>query len=133
MPGKRVRSLIKRVNEGEILVKQSEKSGWLLVISMEESLRARSVNTCYDVEVNQEFAKENHRLLNGNISCWLRILTLEVTGAMEQGTWKQDLTSVVQSLCLAFCSRIIRTGNHRWFTTNKTSLCCILVQIRGIN
>ena len=68
-----VKSLLKRVKEGEIVVIQSDKSGRLVVMSMEEYLRAGSVHTCHDVEVNQEFAKDNQRLLNGHTSCWLKI------------------------------------------------------------
>ena len=74
--GRGVKSLLRRVKEGDIVVIQTDKSGILVVMSMEEYLKAGTVHTAKDDETNHEFAKENQRLLNGHSSMYLKIFNV---------------------------------------------------------
>ena len=67
-----LKSLKKRVANGELVVVKSDKSGRFSVMSMAEYTRAGEVHTMKDTEVTLEFLLKNQRKINGHISMLLK-------------------------------------------------------------
>ena len=69
---KGLKSLKKRVKEGQIVVVKTDKSGRFSVMSMQEYERAGLVHTAKDTEVTMGFLVKNQRRLNGHMSMLLK-------------------------------------------------------------
>ena len=69
-PGERrgLKSLRKRVKDGDLVVLQTDKSGRFAIMSMETYIRAGEKHTNRDTEVAWTDIKENQNLLNGHVS-----------------------------------------------------------------
>ena len=68
-----MKKLKKRVDDGEIVVCQTDKSGKLAVMSMELYLQAGLVHTKKDKEVGLETVREVEKICNGHTAMWLKI------------------------------------------------------------
>ena len=67
-----LKSLQKRVEEGELVVVKTDKSGRFSLMSLEEYRRAGEVHTNKDQEVTVEFLLKNQRRINGHLSMLLK-------------------------------------------------------------
>ena len=67
-----LKSLQKRVKEGELVVVRTDKSGKFSLMSLEEYRRAGEVHTSKDKEVTVEFLLKNQRKINGHLSMLLK-------------------------------------------------------------
>ena len=65
--------LMKRVKEGDLLVLMTDKSGKMMVVSVEDYFRMGLEHIKDDTEVGQDKAKEIQRKLNGHMSMWLKM------------------------------------------------------------
>ena len=67
---KGLKSLKKRVAEGEIVVCQTDKSGRFCVLTREQYLQAGEVHTIKDRKITQHEHEEVERGLNGHMRWW---------------------------------------------------------------
>ena len=71
-----LKKLRKRIEEGELIVCQTDKSGRLCVMPMGMYVEAGNGHTAGDLEVDGEFVKKTQRKLNGHISMWIKCLNM---------------------------------------------------------
>ena len=71
-----LKKLRKRIEEGELIVCQTDKSGRLCVMPMGMYVEAGDSHTASDLEVDGEFVKKTHRKLNGHVSMWIKCLNM---------------------------------------------------------
>ena len=64
---KGLKSLKRRVAEGEIIVCQTDKSGRFCVLTSEQYLEAGEIHASKDRKINQEDHEEIQRALNGHM------------------------------------------------------------------
>ena len=69
-----IRKLKKRMEEGEIIIAKTDKSGRLCVMPTETYIEAGSAHTAKDRVVDEEFIKKTQRTLNGHVSMWIKML-----------------------------------------------------------
>ena len=79
-----LKSLKKRVAEGEIVVCQTDKSGRFCVLTRDQYLQAGNVHTVNDKNVTIEEQEEIERAVNGHVRWWGAIWDLG-------STWSQEL------------------------------------------
>ena len=70
------KKLRKRIEEGELIVCQTDKSGRLCVMPMEMYVEASEVHTAGDRKVDGEFVHKTQRKLNGHILMWIKYLNI---------------------------------------------------------
>ena len=68
-----MRSLKKRVKEGELVIMQTDKSSRFAVMKLETYEEAGMVHVRKDKEIDINYVKDNQRVLNGHCSMWLKI------------------------------------------------------------
>ena len=68
-----LKTLKKRVAEGELVVCATDKSGRFAVMTMEDYRWAGSKHTKQDEQVDLAFVKKNQRLLNAHCSMMIKI------------------------------------------------------------
>ena len=71
-----LKKLRKRIEEGKLIVCQTDKSGRLCVMPMEMYMEAGEVHSAGDMEVDKEFVHNTQRRLNGNVSMWIKCLDM---------------------------------------------------------
>ena len=69
-----IRKLKKRMEEGEIIIAKTDKSGRVCVMPTETYVEAGSVHTAKDQVGDEEFIKKTQRTLNGHVSMWIKML-----------------------------------------------------------
>ena len=90
--------LLKRIQEKEIIVLMTDKTGKLAVISREEYLRMGEVHTSKDIEIGWGEAAEIQKLTNGHTSSWIKIAGVgESWGHVE----RVRETCLNKSICIA--------------------------------
>ena len=67
------KKLQKRIKDKEILVVPTDKTGKLIVASVEAYKKMGEAHTNKDIEIQWENVKEIQRQLNGHTSCWIKI------------------------------------------------------------
>ena len=93
-----LKSLKKRVAEGEIVVCQTDKSGRFAVMTMADYEYAGSKHVRKDQEVNLPFVKQNQDILNGHCSMWLKIFLVGRNWGHED---RHRETKLNHSLCVS--------------------------------
>ena len=68
-----LKSLLRKVKEGLIVILQTDKSGKFAVMSVEDYLAAGKVHTDKDECVGEDFVRETQRILNGHCSLLMKI------------------------------------------------------------
>ena len=71
-----LRKLQKRVQDGEIIVMMTDKSGKMAVADVESYLDMGKVHTSKDKEVGEAEVKKTQKLYNGHVSMWLKFLNM---------------------------------------------------------
>ena len=66
--------LKKRVDNGTIVITETDKSGKLAILSMEAYLEMGSVHTKNDREIDQADVDDRERHLNGHMSMLMKII-----------------------------------------------------------
>ena len=93
-----LKKLQKRVADGEIVVIPTDKSGRMVVMSLEDYERAGEVHTSKDREVSMEHAEEVAKDLRGHTSSWLKILNV---GEDHKHQSRHRKTFIVSSVNIA--------------------------------
>ena len=93
-----MKSLKKRVKEGEIVVVQTDKTGKFVVMSREAYEEAGLVHTKKDEEAGQEKVEEIEREINGNVSLMIKFFRLGKAWN-QVGRVRETLITKSQSLC----------------------------------
>ena len=86
-----LKSLKKRITEGEVVVCQTDKTGLFCVVSTQAYIKMGEPHVAGDKEVKQEEIEKIQRLTNGHTSSWIKIL-----GAGSQ--W--DHASRIRETCI---------------------------------
>ena len=73
---KGLRSLKKRVDEGEIIIMMTDKSGKFAVADVESYLDMGRVHTAKDREVDPDIVRRTQKLFNGHTSMWLKFMSI---------------------------------------------------------
>ena len=93
-----LKSLRKRVEEGEIVVVQTDKTGKLCIMSREAYEEAGLVHTIKDEEVGQKKVEEVEREINGNVSLLAKFFRLGKAWN-QVGRVRETLLTKSQSVC----------------------------------
>ena len=78
-----LKSLKKRVKDGELVICQTDKSGRFAVLTLEQYEEAGHKHTKGDKEVDLEFVNNNERMVNGHCSMWMKTFNVGKN-------WKQE-------------------------------------------
>ena len=78
-----LKTLKKRVGEGEIVVCSTDKSSRFAVMTMEEYILAGQKHVGKDREVDMEFVGDNEKIINGHISMLLKTFMVGATWSHE--------------------------------------------------
>ena len=65
--------LKKRVDDGSVVICETDKSGKLAIVTMEEYIRMGQVHIEKDTEIDQDEVDRKERLLNGHTSMLLKL------------------------------------------------------------
>ena len=68
-----LKSLLKRIRAGELLIILTDKSSRFCVVSVEDYLKMGEVHTANDIIVNREEIDEIEKRLNGHSVSWVKI------------------------------------------------------------
>ena len=71
-----LKKLRKRIEEGELVVCQTDKSGRLSVMPMEMYVECGGGHTAGDMEIDQKFVHNTQKKLNGHVSMWIKCLNM---------------------------------------------------------
>ena len=93
-----LKSLKKKVKDGDIIICQTDKSGRFAVMRMETYLMAGEKHVKDDAEINLEDVKENQRVVNGHVAMWLKIFKV---GSDWKHQSRHRETKINQSLGIA--------------------------------
>ena len=93
-----LRSLRKRVSDGEIVILPTDKIGWFVVMSMSTYIKAGEVHVEGDEEIRLKELKANQRQMNGHIS-----ILIKVFGIGKDWRQKQSISESMIGLSLSAC------------------------------
>ena len=111
-----LKSLRKRVAEGEIIICQTDKSGRFCVLSREQYQQAGKVHTMNDKKISMEEQAEIERGLNGHVRWWGAIWDLG-------STWSQESRCLANLINhgLGTCPLTLLVKDHKsWSVIPKT-------------
>ena len=100
-----LRKLMKRVNEGEVIVCLTDKSGKLAIMSVETYLEAGSAHTDKDQEVTLDDAKEIEKEVNGHTAMLMKIFRYGADWRHEE---RHRETKVNQSCSVSSMSLLVK-------------------------
>ena len=79
-----LRSLLRRIRSGELIIIKTDKSGKFCIVSVQDYLKLGEVHTSKDRKVSREVAVETEKLLNGHSNSWCKIWSLGEDHKHEQ-------------------------------------------------
>ena len=112
-----LKSLKKRVKNGEIVVVPTDKTGKLCVMAREAYEEAGSVHVGKDEKVGQEEVDRIDGEVNGNISLLIKFFRLG-KGWNQTGRMRESLITGSQSICPLYLHTI-----HKLFLTKNWAKC----------
>ena len=93
-----LRSLKKRVADGNLVVLPTDKSGCFEVMSMETYVKAGMVHIKDDEEVGIEERRVNQKVVNGPVSMLLKVFRVGKE-CRHEGRWRESMISNSLEAC----------------------------------
>ena len=109
-----LKSIRKRVADGDIVILPTDKSGRFAVMSMDTYVEAGRVHIKDDIEVGNEEKKSNQKVVNGAVSMLLKVFRVG-NDCKHEGRWRESMLSS----SLESCPLWLLFKDHKNWTSSK--------------